>query len=206
MAEELNLSYQTLRAITYDAGDPILAINRGKWAEAYHDLEGAVEDYTNAISYNPDILEAYFLRGVALYNLKKYDEAIANYRALINLKNSKLVDPYRHQILFCEGNVYGAKGDLKKAICFMEAAKSTNRFEWNYHYHCACYKLEDKQYEGAIKDFTSCLELNPNHRFSYFKRGETYLNHTIHNDKGKSDIKKAAELGMIEAQAMLKKF
>lgn len=50
-----------------------------------HDMEGALADCNRVIALNPDSKNAYFLRGLALYELGGKEEACADFTTAINL-------------------------------------------------------------------------------------------------------------------------
>jgi tetratricopeptide (TPR) repeat protein len=49
------------------------------------DLDGAIEDYTQAIRINPTYANAYGVRGFAYDQLGQFTEALANYRRYVEL-------------------------------------------------------------------------------------------------------------------------
>ena len=90
------------RAIAYS--------NRGL---AYHEKGNdnqAIEDYTNAIQFNPSFSHAYYNRGLAHSSKGNYDHEIADYTQAINL-NPRLVDAYNNR-----GVAYHKKGQYDRAI------------------------------------------------------------------------------------------
>jgi tetratricopeptide (TPR) repeat protein len=74
------------------------------------DYEGAIADYTQAITINSDDLEAYYNRGNVYADLGKYPEAIADYTQAIQL-NYHYADAYYNR-----GNARLEMGDKEKAI------------------------------------------------------------------------------------------
>lgn len=52
----------------------------------YSNFEGAEEAYTKAIKYDKANYEAYYMRGCAKTNSRKYDEALLDFQKAIDLK------------------------------------------------------------------------------------------------------------------------
>ncbi len=65
-------------------------------------------------------------------------------------------------------------------------------------------KFKAKDYEGAIKDFTKTIEINPKNGQAYINRAECEF---LLNQKKEAcdDWAKAVELGKLEAKARIKK-
>ncbi|MBV5262302.1 tetratricopeptide repeat protein [Synechococcus moorigangaii CMS01] len=53
-------------------------------------VDKTLEDFSGQIAANPDNLEAYFARGNRHYELKRYEEAIADFTQAITLDNNYL--------------------------------------------------------------------------------------------------------------------
>ena len=86
---DLGWDYDTFRNMSEDGGDPNVAFNRGKFAEEYNDITGAIDDYTNAIKYKPDFGEAYLRRAICYQHLNKLEKAIDDYKAALQFVELK---------------------------------------------------------------------------------------------------------------------
>src|SRR5262249_47796021 len=58
-------------------------MNRGTQKEGRQDYRGAIEDYTQALRFNPDLAEAYYNRGVARAALEDRQGALEDYTQAI---------------------------------------------------------------------------------------------------------------------------
>src|ERR1043165_8197822 len=59
--------------------------NRGNERQKQGDLKGAIEDYTFALTFDPQFAQAYKNRGVAHYLKRELEKAIAAYTTAIDL-------------------------------------------------------------------------------------------------------------------------
>lgn len=85
------------------------ALRKGNNAGQNNDLSTAIINFTKAIELDPKYANAYFNRGIAYSNLKKYPEAIADYTKAIEL-DPKYADAYYNR-----GGAYKALGKTKEA-------------------------------------------------------------------------------------------
>ena len=60
------------------------ALRKGNNAGQNNDLSTAIINFTKAIELDPKYANAYFNRGIAYSNLKKYPESIADYTKRLN--------------------------------------------------------------------------------------------------------------------------
>jgi Flp pilus assembly protein TadD len=72
-------------------------------------------------------------------------------------------------------------------------------------------KASNKDYYGAVEEFTKALELNPGFAKAYYHRGIAYLKYNrkskshsnIYKEKARADFMKAKELGLLVGQKYL---
>jgi Flp pilus assembly protein TadD len=72
-------------------------------------------------------------------------------------------------------------------------------------------KANDKDYYGAVDDFTRAIELSPNFAKAYYHRAIAYLKYNrkskirsrVYKDKARTDLMKAKELGLFVEQKYL---
>lgn len=161
--EAMSLSF--LRKISHDGGNPEVALNRGKIAEQNRDYSGAINDYTNAISYNKDYVEAYLERARCYSILKQYDKAIADYEVAEKYVKDK--DAIKALI----GNLFAAINKFDISLRYLDEAIQLNPKDSKYYYFRAQTKIQMGQNEGAFFDLTKCLELDPNDINAIQQRG-----------------------------------
>jgi len=170
----------------------------------------SIADYTNYSEIDPDNAYTYYARGIAYYNQKKYDPALADFNRSIEL------DPNLPNTYYGRGRVHMVKGeyqlaidDFSKAIAVMPVNLVTGR-----NAVCPPSNTEDislypcrrsfyiwrgvayrkiSQYDKAIADFTSAIEMEPQNAWSYYNRGSTYFNKADY-PRAAADFDKAAEL------------
>ena len=95
--------------------------NRGNSKAEVGDIRGAIADYSEAITLNPDVSQYYFNRGNAHIDLSEFWEAARDFRMATQLGLSK--GPRDWNATFNEGTALLAMGKLKEARdCLREAA------------------------------------------------------------------------------------
>ena len=63
-------------------------VTKGNTLMFSSDYNGAIEAYNQAISHNPELLEAYLQRGNAWFNLRNAEKAIADFDQIIAIDSS----------------------------------------------------------------------------------------------------------------------
>jgi tetratricopeptide (TPR) repeat protein len=146
--------------------------NKGKEDISRNELKAAIEDYTKIIELNPMDTQAYMLRGLTKYKLKKYKEAIKDYNKAIELNPS-------------DAGVYNNRGAAKSDLLFYnEAIEDYNTaiklnpnsdvayFNRGLAYFNSGYLKRSRDfYKQAVKDYTKTLEINPGFSDAYYTRG-----------------------------------
>lgn len=131
-----------------------------------------------------DFKETYNGRGIAYANLKKYEEAIANFNKAIGIdENNK--DAYNNR-----GNVYSYLKKYKEAIAdYNKTIGIDEDFKEAYNGRGIAYSYL-KKYEEAIADYNKVIKLNPKGLNGYYNRGILYKNMGV-LDKALDDYNKA---------------
>ena len=88
--------------------------------------------------------------------------------------------------------------DFDNAILnFKSYINAESRFAQAHYDLAICYK-EKERLEEAITSFSQAIEINPKFELAYFERG--LLKHKVNDkDGGCADLKKALELGYLQA-------
>lgn len=119
-----------------------------------NDLEGAVVDFTKAIEMNGPQLEfCYYFRGIALYRLGKFDEALADLGKAITLKQHPRFYDDRGNLLAQKGDFDGALADLNKAI------ELESKYAKAYGDRAIVHLMRGED-AAAELDFKKCFELD----------------------------------------------
>ncbi len=210
------------------------------WAQPYFyraiaklsldDYRGAEEDASAAIERNPFISTAYEVRGVALQNMGRQREAIADYdRALEQLPHSRNIllnkaiaqeeiedyagaDSTYSTLLrifpkFDTGYVgrarlHLAQGDTVAALADIDTALSINKNSTNaYSLRSDIAIKSKKDYESALADMNEAIKLQP--QFAGYFINRAYLRYNLNDYFGAmADYDYAIQLEPLNATAL----
>ena len=136
----------------------VALMEEGKYKEALPVLNRLAEkDTANYIfRYN---------RAVTFFNLKQYQNAIAEYKYL-----NRLI-PEQTEYIFQIGNAYEHLDSSNLAISYYNEAIAVDSDHFIYFFKRGTQFLKQEKFKEAIDDFGAALELNPKHRNSYHNRG-----------------------------------
>jgi tetratricopeptide (TPR) repeat protein len=124
-----------------------------------------LDDIVDAIKYYAfDPAREYMKRGINYYNLKKYDEALEEYK-----KSLSYFPDY--SAIYCNmANVYeakerveGVKGSMEKAIELYKKAININPEDYTTIYDLGLLYFGLKEYDEAIKCYLKVLAIYPEH-------------------------------------------
>ena len=123
-------------------------VNNGNFNEA-------IENFNEALKYNPSSSLVHFYIGVAFQSMNKQDEAILAYTKSIEI-NKKMIDAYfnRGQLLF--------KENPKQALDDFVAAVALDPKFIDAYYSIAAIQKSMGQYKEALKNLDKILEIEPN--------------------------------------------
>ncbi len=134
------------------------------------DTKGAIDDFSKSLSYDPLHVEAYVSLGIVNEKLKGYTAAIEEYTKALDIDNQKYFAFYRR------GCVHAQLGNYAEAILDYNRAIDINP-NYNYYWDRAKARQMQKDYMGAIADFTKSLELinanKPTEYANYFGSGKS---------------------------------
>jgi tetratricopeptide (TPR) repeat protein len=129
--------------------------NRGLAHEQKGRFDHAIDDYDQAVKFNPKFALAFAGRGEAYYAKRDYDRAIQDYDRAVNL------DPTDARAFGRRGVVYLVEGQYDRAIeDFDHAIKLKPDYAAAFADRGAAYS-EQGQYDRAIEDFERALALDP---------------------------------------------
>lgn len=155
---------------------------RGFYKDNTGDVDGAIKDYTMAVSLEPADVYAYMLRG-DMY-LQKGDTLLAraDYEKVIQLDTVPDVGS-------CAFYAYAALGEEDKAVEFLDGILSENPYDASIWYEAACLYSRMKDMDKALSCLEKALEL-----------GYREFNH-ISNDDDLDYIR-----GSVEFQSLIEKY
>ena len=104
-------------------------------------------------------------RAVTLFNLKKYSEALTDYKIL------SAAVPEESEYVFQIGNSYEQLDSSELAIEFYTKAIKLENDKFLYHFKRGTLFLHKGRYQEAERDFNESLLLNPRHDNSLHNRG-----------------------------------
>ena len=138
----------------------------------YHkqDYDQAIEHYSRAIRFNPQMVNAYNNRGLAYHNKQEFDRAIQDFDKAV------AIDPNHPGAYGNRGNAYLAKKDYDLAIQEYNQAlllgPSTARGALN---NLGNAYDEKGDFRRATEYYTRVIMLDPNNAGVYYNRGLSWL-------------------------------
>jgi tetratricopeptide (TPR) repeat protein len=143
----------------------ILFKNRGNVRKAKGDLDGALQDYMEAIRLKPDYADAFNNRGVARKAKGDLDGALQDFTEAIRLK-PEYADAFNNR-----GNVRKAKGDLDGALQdYMEAIRLKPDYATAFNNRGIVRKAKG-DLDGALQDYKEAIRLRPDDPDAFYNRG-----------------------------------
>jgi len=160
---------------------------------------GALEDFSHAVELKPFEPTVHYCRGIVKLILKNFESAISDFTEAVRLQINE------QNVFFYRGLAnYGAKDFDYAILDFSRFAKSASNFVEVYFNLALCYK-QKRDYQKAIQFFTETINKNPRYEVAYFERA--LLKNKIEDKEGCCrDLKKAMEMGHLEAYHYIKEF
>lgn len=157
-----------------------------------------IRSITKIIDKYPNRPEAYIQRGFIYDKMKKYDEAISDYRIANKLG-------YNDASIFSNiGVAYDKKKEYAKAEYYYTKAINKDPNDADYYINRGgCYD-DMHDYEKALEDYNEAIKIDPEERDAYINRALTYesmkeeaaaeTEKTYYHEKLIDDLKKALEI------------
>jgi Tfp pilus assembly protein PilF len=181
--------------------------------------------WNKGIKMYPESPITYTNRGIAYYNLGKFEEAIKDFNKAIEIA------PYYEESYHMRGKAYLLLDNYQEALInFNKAIELSPESEQFYFSRKLAYKLAIKDYnmsieqnpqniehyinrgvsfamidqlDKALDDFNRAISLKPQFSIAYYNRGLVYLK-SGESQRAVEDFKTAARLGDTKAQNHLK--
>ena len=125
---------------------------KGKDSFENGDYRTAIEFLTKSIKQDSLFADAFNLRGISYLKLFKYDEALKDFTAAIDLNLLKI----------------GIFGKNKEKA---EDLKELKKILSNYYFNRALVYQEKSDFSNAVSDYKYVIEYDSNHKMSYFNLG-----------------------------------
>ncbi len=138
---------------------------RGMYKFSSGDINGALEDYTKAISLYPKFFDFWYNRGVVREHLQDHNNAINDYLKAISL------DSTQGYVYYNLGNIYADQNEYQRAIAFYSKSLQHTSDDPEVYNNRANVKCLTEDFHGALTDCDSALKLNPEFSEAYFNRG-----------------------------------
>jgi stress-induced-phosphoprotein 1 len=191
------------KAIELDTANPALFSNRAAAYAGLKDWEKSLSDANKSIQLKEDWVKGHFRKGAALYELKRYDEAVEAYRRATDLDpnnqdlRAKFKDAERMkvkhkpkinpdgspltaaQLAKEEGNEAFRVGKMQEAIQHYTRAlglctdKEVNEKSNIFNNRAQCY-VQLYEPNKVVADCSEAIVLNPMNVKAYLRRGLAY--------------------------------
>jgi len=182
-------SYNDYRKALSLEKDAINYYNCGFEEVINKDFTLAISNLSQAINMDTNYFNAYVARADAYIQLRNYDLALKDCNKALELKPNDSLALYRKADLFYVFEKY------KEAISFynLSIQYSSNNKKRNTYYFRGMSYFYLKNYDSAISDFSTVLELYGDEVNSYLMRASCYIRKDIYLSASK-DIKQAMSL------------
>ena len=188
-----DIDTQTAKFASESDEEAIHYFARGLDFYLVQDLEGAINDFTQAIVADGTMWLSYYARAVVRYKQIEMLRSIGESRAE---ESSSSPSDFVVDTRLNEFQIILA--DFNKAIDLAP--------DFAYTYYNRGYVLSQlKDYHAAIESYNEAIALEPNLAEAYYNRGLTYI-FLGENARGIADLSKAGELGLYSAYNLIKRF
>jgi tetratricopeptide (TPR) repeat protein len=161
-------------------------------AEQQEDSERAIELYGRIPAASPLKRAAELQLGLNLADLKRYDEAIAHLKTLLDADRSDM------RAYLALGGVYASKEDYRAAANIYDEAVeklgTPTSANWNIFYQRGIAYERLKEWPKAEPNFKKALELFPNQPQVMNYLGYSWVDMNLNLDQGLDLIRKAVDL------------
>lgn len=133
--------------------DPSIFFNRGLTYYEMRKLNLAIEQFSEALSLNPNFFEAYYNRACVYQDKKMFELAILDYTEIITR------NPSDYSSLFNRSSCYAYLGNFSSSISDLNTLISLHPFKEAYSLRGTCYYFL-KNTSLALKDYYSARNLD----------------------------------------------
>jgi tetratricopeptide (TPR) repeat protein len=129
---------------------------------------GAIEEYTQALSFDSRHFKSLFNRGFAYDKLGQYGQAIQDYSIAID------INPEYAFCFYNRGITYDHMGDLQSALADFSKAISLQSNNADFYHNRAYVYRKLQQWSEAVEDYTKILKFSSNNFKALFNRSLCY--------------------------------
>ena len=146
----------------------------------------AAESFSHAIEKEPDEAEHYYDRSWSYCNLDKYEDSI------IDINKALEIEPKSSAFYYDRGRFEYWAERYKDAVISFTKGIELKPTENKYLFRANSY-MSLEEYDLALADFNSSIEIDPEFARAYYRRGILYKKMEL-LEKAAQDFKKAIEL------------
>ena len=173
-------------------------IYKGRYDIYNKKYEDAIRKFNSVIVVKPELVEPYFFRGIAKYELKDYKGAEMDLLKVIEM-NPFYISAY-HYI----GIVYGSMGDYNLGIKYLNKAIELSPYDASIFMSRGITKMQMKEIDVAIADFDTAIKLNNQLPELYLNKGIAFMIQDKYED-AITQFNKAIKLNVFFADAFARR-
>lgn len=174
-----------------------IVFGRGTVHSQMRQFEEALSDFDWALKLNPDIINAYFYRGMVLAQLGREEEALKSLTEAI----TREATPER---LFIRGEIFARMKRRDDAIADLDLALSMDPSNPYFYQSRGQTLVAMNRYQEALRDFNSALQIQPDLPKALMSRGELFAV-LKHPETAIHDFSKVIALFPVYAEAYLQR-
>ncbi len=193
-ADELDLGLQSFNSEDYQTAfihfdtwirenpnDPMGYWYKGQCYEAFggDGLVLALENYSIALTLNPEITPVYLNKGRVLYIMERYEEAEQNFHTYLRLPKGETT-----QVIYRKSAT-----DMGISGIFTDQTENPSHI----YYQIGLCRMGLEDFEGAVSFLDSAISYSPNEADYYAERGKSLME-LGRNSEALESLKKAIEL------------
>ena len=157
-------------------------------------FDQAIKDLDKSISYDTTYFQAYYNRAIAKKNTNDLYGSLLDYNRVLKL-NPDFIDAWYNR-----GNINKDLHSNSEAISDYSKVIAKQRGYWQAYNNRAICKIAIKDFQSAIRDLTTTIDLNPDCSSAFYLRG---LAEAQSGDDGCDDFITAYKKGNVQAQAAI---
>lgn len=170
--------------------------NRALLYSITNENKKAISDYTKSIELN-NYYKAYVGRATLYYLMKDFPKAMAD------AESALLLNPNNPKANFVLATCYDDLNQLDKALYHYNNAIQINTEDPTLFLRRGILFGKQQKLELCLQDFENCTKLKPDYAEAYYWKGVVKINL---KQNPCFDLKKAVDLGFLEAQKPLSKY
>lgn len=171
----------------------------GEARDNLHDTEGAIEEFRRAVAAGaPAPPDAHFALGYALWKLRRYDEAEAEFQKELGR------DPEHARSAYYLGDMALSRHDLARALPLLERAARSLPQDFDARYGLGKALLQHGDAERAAAELRAAAGLNPKHSGAHYQLAQALQRLKLH-EEARREFAIARELNRAEREDLERK-